>query len=86
MGAVVLGEKKLFAGLLWKERITGDLKADFEATPTEEASLNCRRMMNDILNEFRKVQFNIDGEQSVIKGLVVWRCGGAWKTLECSGS
>lgn len=49
MGVVVLDVKKFVAGLLWNDRMAGDLKADFEATTRVELSLNGCRIVKAIL-------------------------------------
>jgi hypothetical protein len=50
-GVVVREVKKLAAGLLWNDRIVGDLKADFEATAMVEVSLNDCRIVKAILDD-----------------------------------
>jgi hypothetical protein len=48
-GVVVREVKKLVAGLLWNDRIAGDLKAVFEAPARAEVSLNGCRIVKAIL-------------------------------------
>ena len=52
MGVVVREVKKLVAGLLWNDRIAGDLNAVFEAPVSAEVSLNGRRIEKAILTVF----------------------------------
>jgi hypothetical protein len=48
-GVLVRDVKKLVAGLLWNDRIAGDLKAVFEAPARAEVSLNGWRIEKAIL-------------------------------------
>lgn len=48
-GVVVREVKKFVAGLLWNDRIAGDLKAVFEAPARAEVSLNGCRIVKAIL-------------------------------------
>jgi hypothetical protein len=52
MGVVVREVKKLVAGLLWNDRIAGDLNAVFEAPVSTEVSLNGWRIEKAILTVF----------------------------------
>jgi hypothetical protein len=58
-GVELLDEKKLFEGLVWKDRIgVADFNADFEAAPSDEASLTCLCMMKDISYCCFQMRFN----------------------------
>jgi len=48
-GVVVREEKKFAAGLLWNDRIAGDLTTVFEAPARAEVSLNACRIVKDML-------------------------------------
>ena len=48
-GVVVREEKKFAAGLLWNDRVAGDLTAAFEAPARAEVSLNVCRIVNAML-------------------------------------
>lgn len=50
MGVLVRDVKKLVAGLLWNDRIAGDLKAVFEAPARAEVSLKGWRIEKAILS------------------------------------
>jgi hypothetical protein len=58
MGVVVREVKKLVAGLLWNDRIAGDLNAVFEAPIRAEVSLNGWRIEKAILRRYLVVSIN----------------------------
>jgi len=58
MGVVVREVKKLVAGLLWNDRITGDLNAVFEAPVSAEVSLNGWRIEKAILRRYLVISIN----------------------------
>jgi hypothetical protein len=67
-GVVVRDVKKLVAGLLWNDRIAGDLKADFEATASVELSLNGCRIVKAIFRWYLQISINLeeDAEEDCI--------------------